>query len=121
MVNCYSLPCLYPLNFDSGTCCRGLFRFLYKALHCITDLRALAFPVFNTFEIEVKNTREIPVKVEIMRNFSSNTWDIEKSGDFGEFAKIDLDTVKFTLKLNSSETKKFQYVLTIHYGSRADR
>jgi hypothetical protein len=48
----------------------------------------------RTFEIKVKNTREIPAKVEIKRNFGTSYWTLAKSGDFGEYEKVDLDTVK---------------------------
>ena len=75
----------------------------------------------RTFEIEVKNTREIPVKVEIKRNFDTSAWDLEKSGDFGEYEKVDLDTVKFQLELNAHERKQFRYILTTHHGRRADK
>jgi hypothetical protein len=72
------------------------------------------------FELEVKNTREILVKVEVRRNFNTSSWDLEKSGDFGEYEKVDLDTVKFSLQLDGRKTKKFRYVLTTHHGRRAE-
>ncbi len=72
------------------------------------------------FKIEVKNTRDIPVKVEIQRNFDTSYWDIEKSGDFGDFKKVDLDTVKFTLTLEPRSVKKFEYVLTVYRGTRQE-
>jgi hypothetical protein len=37
------------------------------------------------FKIEVKNTRDIGVKVEIKRNFPTQYWNLQKSGDFGQF------------------------------------
>lgn len=74
----------------------------------------------NEFEIEVKNTRDLPIKVEIKRNFKTSHWDIEKLGDFGHYEKVDLDTIKFTLSLLARETKKFRYILTTHHGRRAD-
>ncbi|MBA7585874.1 hypothetical protein ES708_27866 [subsurface metagenome] len=70
------------------------------------------------FEIEVKNTRNIPVKIEIQRNFATQYWKLEKSGDFGQFEKVDLDTVKFTLKLKPNSIKKFEYILTTYHGER---
>jgi hypothetical protein len=72
------------------------------------------------FEISVKNTRAIPVKVEIRRNFKTASWDIEKTGDFGAYEKVDLDTVKFVLKLNVRESRTFRYTLTTHHGKRAE-
>jgi hypothetical protein len=72
------------------------------------------------FEIEVKNTRDLPIKVEIKRNFNTSHWELKKLGDFGDYEKVDLDTVKFALSLLARETKKFRYVLTTHHGRRAD-
>jgi hypothetical protein len=75
--------------------------------------------VFNK-AIEVKNTRDIGVKVEIQRNFPTQYWNLERSGDFGQFEKVDLDTVKFTLVLETRSAKKFEYVLTTYHGVRAE-
>ncbi len=72
------------------------------------------------FEIEVKNTRDLPIKVEIKRNFQASHWEIKKLGDFGHYEKVDLDTIRFTLSLLARETKKFRYILTTHHGRRAD-
>ena len=74
----------------------------------------------RTFTVEVKNTRDIPVKIEIKRNFNSQYWDLEKSGQFDEYEKIDLDTVKFTLTLQPQTKKIFEYTLTTRHGTRAE-
>jgi hypothetical protein len=74
----------------------------------------------HTFRIEVRNTRDLPVKVEIQRNFGTPYWTLAKSGDFGEFEKVDLDTVKFTLTLEPRSAKKFEYVLTTYQGVRQE-
>jgi hypothetical protein len=55
-----------------------------------------------------------------MRNFGTSSWNLTKSGDFGSFEKVDLDTVKFILMLNGHEIKRFTYILTTHHGQRAD-
>jgi len=72
------------------------------------------------FKIEVRNTREIGVKVEIQRNFNTQYWDLEKSGDFDKFEKVDVDTVKFTLILEPRSKKKFEYILTTYHGVRRE-
>jgi hypothetical protein len=72
------------------------------------------------FKIEAKNTRDIEVKAEIQRNFPTQYWKLEKSGDFGEFEKVDLDTVKFTLVLEPRSAKKFEYILTTYHGVRGE-
>jgi hypothetical protein len=74
----------------------------------------------HTFKIEVRNTREINVKVEIKRNFNTQYWDIDYSGDFGEFEKVDLDTVKFTLDLQPRSAREFEYVLRTYHGDREE-
>jgi hypothetical protein len=72
------------------------------------------------FKIEIRNTREIPAKVEIKRNFPTQYWKLGKSGDFGEFENIDLDTIKFTLNLKPRSKKKFEYTLTTYHGVRQE-
>ena len=70
--------------------------------------------------IEVKNTRDIPVKVEIRRGFEAQKWEIAPAGDCGDFEKVDKSTVKFTLKLDARSSKVFTYTLTSHFGTRAE-
>jgi hypothetical protein len=72
----------------------------------------------RTFEVTVKNTREIPVKVEIRRNFGTPYWTIQQAGEFGEFEKVDVDTVRFALTLPPRSQRKFQYTLTTYQGTR---
>ena len=74
----------------------------------------------RTFKIDVKNTREIPVKVEIKRNFNTQYWKLTNNGDFGEFEKMDLKTVKYTLVLESRSTKSFEYTLRTYHGTREE-
>ncbi|MBL7188561.1 MAG: DUF4139 domain-containing protein [Phycisphaerae bacterium] len=74
----------------------------------------------HTFSIEVRNTREIPVKVEIQRNFNTQYWDITRAGDSGSFEKVDLDTVKFTLTLHPRSIRRFEYTLRTYQGARQE-
>jgi hypothetical protein len=74
----------------------------------------------RTFKIEIKNTRDIPVKVEIKRNFNTQYWKLANSGDFGEFEKVDLRTVKYTLVLEPRSTQSFEYVLRTYHGTREE-
>ncbi len=74
----------------------------------------------RTFKVEVRNTRDIAVKIEIKRNFKTSYWDIENSGDHGEYEKDDLDTVKYTIQLDPHTKKEFQYVLRTYHGTREE-
>jgi hypothetical protein len=71
-------------------------------------------------KVEVKNTREVPVKVEIQRNFPTAYWNLERRGDSGEYEKVDKDTVKFTLNLEPRSKKEFFYTLTTRHGTRTE-
>ncbi len=74
----------------------------------------------RTFEVKVKNTREIPVKVEIRRNFETTYWTLERAGQIDEFEKIDADTVEFNLLLEPRSEKTFEYTLTTYHGVRTE-
>jgi len=74
----------------------------------------------QTFEITVKNTRDIPVKVEVRRNFPTTYWTLQRSGAIDEFEKVDQDTVKFTLLLPPRSDRRFQYTLTTYNGTRTE-
>ncbi|HBF43507.1 MAG TPA: hypothetical protein DDW42_07755 [Desulfobacteraceae bacterium] len=94
----------------------------YKTEQYLFDHKGniIGWDEIRDFEIEVKNTRRIPAKVEITRNFNTSSWDIKKTAFSGYYEKVDLDTVKFSLNLNAHETKRFNYTLTTHHGRRAD-
>lgn len=70
------------------------------------------------YKVVVKNTRDISVKVEIKRNFTTQYWTLEKDGDFDRFEKIDKNTVRFTVQLPARSTKEFTYVVTTFHGDR---
>jgi hypothetical protein len=72
------------------------------------------------YRFEVKNTREIPIKVEIKRNVRTRHWSVANQGEFGDYEKVDLDTVKYTLELKPRSKKVFTQVLTTRHGRRAD-
>ena len=72
------------------------------------------------FKVEVKNTRDVAVKVEAKRNFSTGDWELKHSGSGYQYEKVDLDTVKFTLNLPARSKTEFGYVLTTHHGRRAE-
>ncbi len=74
----------------------------------------------RTFKIEVKNTRDIPVKVEIKRNFNTQYWNIRNTGDYGAYEKVDLTTVKYTLDLQPRSAKTFEYEVRTYQGVRQE-
>jgi len=71
-------------------------------------------------KIEVKNTRDVPVKVEIQRNFPTAYWSLENKGKGVDYEKVDRDTVKFTLTLEPLSSREFGYTLTTRHGTRTE-
>ena len=58
--------------------------------------------------------------MEIKRNFNTPYWKLARSGDYGQFEKVNLDTVKFTLMLAQRSSAKFEYVLRTYHGVRQE-
>ena len=74
--------------------------------------------VVEQFEVRVKNTRPVAVKVQVDRHFPSPHWTMTQAGDFDAFEQIDLDSTRFELALNPESEKSFTYVLTTRHGTR---
>jgi hypothetical protein len=74
----------------------------------------------QTFAVEVRNTRDVPAKIEIVRNFRTPSWDLKRAGDETGFEKVDLDTVKFMVEMPPQSKKTFEYTLTTYQGVRAE-
>ncbi len=89
------------------------YRFNYKG-------NIAGWDEIRTFKVEVRNTRDIQVKLEIKRNFPTSYWEIENSGDHVKYEKDDLDTVKYTILLDPHTKKQFQYVLRTYHGTRRE-
>jgi hypothetical protein len=75
----------------------------------------------DTWRIRVRNTRPLPVQLEIQRHVSETRWEIQPDDRGGQYEKVDRDTVKFTLDLPAGHEREFQYVLTTRHGARADQ
>ena len=75
----------------------------------------------QTYRLEVKNTRRLPVKIEIKRNFPTSYWMMRNLADAAEYyEKVDLDTVKYTLTMEPQSEKTIEYVVTLYEGTRTE-
>ncbi len=74
-----------------------------------------------TYRLGLKNTRNLPVKIELKRNFNNTAWDIKNLSDAEKYyEKVDLDTIKYTLTLEPQSEKTIEYVLTMYRGTRTE-
>jgi hypothetical protein len=71
----------------------------------------------RTYEMEVRNTRDIPVKVEITRNFQTNFWQLTSQD---KYAEINARRIKFTLQMQPNTKQKVSYTLRTYQGTRED-
>jgi len=71
----------------------------------------------ETWEIEVQNSKEIDVVLDIRRSFGGD-WELETAA---KYEKVDAQKVKFVRPLKSREKAKFGYVLTTRHGLNATR
>ncbi len=74
-----------------------------------------------SYRVEVANYREIPVKIEVRRNFPVSSWELSSKGFGGSYEKVDKDTVQYTLDMQPHSKKVFSYNVTLHKGSRFAR
>jgi hypothetical protein len=70
------------------------------------------------YKVEIKNTKNIPIRVEIKRTMNEPNWKIDNKGDFGKYEKVDVDTVKYTIDVPAKTNKEFTYIQTVFQGSR---
>ncbi|GDY22837.1 hypothetical protein LBMAG56_41840 [Verrucomicrobiota bacterium] len=70
-----------------------------------------------TWEIELQNSRDIDIMLDVRRNFSGD-WSLETQTPF---EKMDANKVKFLLPLQPREKQKLTYILTTRHGTSATR
>ncbi|HSV26376.1 MAG TPA: DUF4139 domain-containing protein [Sedimentisphaerales bacterium] len=85
-----------------------------------TDGNIKGWDEVQSWKVEVKNTREVAVKVEIRRNFDTNYWKLDNSGDFGTYEKYDGMTAQYTLDIAPRSSKEFTYTLRTYHGTRQE-
>ncbi len=68
-----------------------------------------------TWEIELQNSKSIPVTVDIRRNFSGD-WEVATDD---KFEKVDATKIKFVFQLKPGEKRTLKYTLTTRTGTNA--
>jgi hypothetical protein len=88
-----------------------------------TDLRfdasgdVAGWTIKETWEVEVQNSKEINVTLDIRRNFPGD-WTINTQAPY---ETVDAGKVKFIVPLQPREKKKLTYELTTRYGTNVTR
>jgi hypothetical protein len=71
----------------------------------------------ETWEIEVQNSKDIDVVLDVRRNFNGD-WSLTTNATY---EKVDANKVKFLLPLKPRAKQTFTYEVTTHYGTNATR
>ncbi|NLX26149.1 MAG: DUF4139 domain-containing protein [Lentisphaerae bacterium] len=69
------------------------------------------------WKLEITNTRDLPVEIEITRSTNSTDWEISTDTPY---EKYDATRVRFTVRLEPRSKKEINYELTVHHGTRSD-
>ena len=71
------------------------------------------------WNIKLENYRDMPIKIEVIRNFNTPYWEISNTKtNRGEFKKIDVDSVKYSIELPAFGSTTLSYALTYFEGER---
>ena len=73
--------------------------------------------VKETWQVEVQNSKDIDVTLDIRRNFTGD-WSLQTDANY---EKMDAGKVKFVLALTAREKRQFGYELTTNFGSNVRR
>lgn len=76
--------------------------------------------VVRTNQTTVKNTRNLPARVQITWNMGDQYWDLKHDLKPAEYEKVDLKTVRFTVELPARSKKVFTTTIREYYGKRRE-
>ena len=76
------------------------------------------FEEVRTWKLEIKNRRDVAVRVEVTRNLKHQYWKIQSDR---KYEKDDMDTIKFTLDLAPHEQVSQSYTIRYSEGERRQK
>ena len=81
------------------------------------DGNVKGWTVKETWQVEVQNSKDIEVVLDVRRNFAGD-WSLKTDAGY---EKVDANKVKFILPLQAREKRLFSYDVTTKFGSNATR
>ena len=74
----------------------------------------------RTWKIEVTNTRELPIEIEITRGFGTSYWILQFDDKDISYEKHDATHARFKVNLESRSKRAFGYTVTTYHGVREE-
>ena len=72
------------------------------------------------WKIEVRNTRDLDVEIEITRGFGTNYWKMETDEQGFSYEKYDSSHGRFEMNLPPRTSRTIEYTLTKYHGTRRE-
>ncbi|MDT8304257.1 MAG: hypothetical protein RQ760_22425, partial [Sedimentisphaerales bacterium] len=69
----------------------------------------------RTWKIEITNTRELPIEIEITRGFDTAYWRIQSDA---AYEKYDATHARFEVNLQPGRKQTLEYTVTTYHGTR---
>ncbi len=73
--------------------------------------------VTQSWRVETRNSKEIPITLDLRRNFQGD-WSVKSDAPF---EKVDAGKIKFVFNLNAREKRTITYEVVEHFGVNANR
>jgi len=74
----------------------------------------------RTWKINVTNTRQLPVDVEVTRGFETSYWTLDMDGQDVSYEKHDATHARFKTKLEPRSKRSFGYTVRTYHGKRQE-
>jgi len=71
----------------------------------------------RAWKIEVTNTRDLPVEIEITRGFGTPDWTLATDE---KYEKYDAEQIRFNLNVAPKSKRKLEYTVTTYHGTRRE-
>jgi len=71
----------------------------------------------DQWQIQVTNTRSVPIKIEITRALDTTRWTMDQHSDTMTYKKYDTRYAKFTLTLAPKKQRQETYTVTTYHGT----
>jgi len=84
------------------------------------NLDVSGWDAIRSWQIEVTNTRDLPVEIEITRGLGTPYWTMDFRDQDVTYEKHDATNARFTLVAGPRTKKAFAYTVTIYRGRRQD-
>ena len=71
----------------------------------------------RTWKIEITNTRELPIEIEVTRGFGTAYWTMQADIPY---EKYDATHARFKINLEPRKKQEFEYTITTYHGTREE-